>query len=72
MLKNNEKETFLKYILKQNTNGYSYNDYLNACEYLGLDMNEEKNKTPHNFKHWHDVRIDQYHSKKAEEDEIQK
>ena len=69
MLKNNEKETFLKYILKQNTNGYSYNDYLNACEYLGLDMNEEKNRYPKDFKKWHDIRIDQYHTQKAIEDE---
>ena len=69
MLKENEKETFLKYIVKQKTNGYSYIDYLNACEYLGLDMNEEKHRYPHNFKKWHDIRIDQYHTQKAIEDE---
>lgn len=69
MLKENETETFFKYISKQQTNGYSYRDYLNACEYLGLDMNEEKNRYPHNFKKWHDIRIDQYNTKKAIEDE---
>ena len=69
MLKPNEKETFLKYIIKQNTNGYSYIDYLNACEYLGLDMNEDKNRYPKDFKKWHDIRIDQYHTQKTIEDE---
>lgn len=66
---NGNIEQFFIYIEKQNTNLASYLDYKNACQKLGLDMNKEKNKTPHNFKHWHDVRIDQYHSKKAEEDE---
>lgn len=51
---------FLDYIEKQNTNFYSYRDYLNACQYLGLDMDEEKNRYPHNFKRWHDIRIDEY------------
>lgn len=69
MLRKDEKETFFNYIIKQNTNGYSYMDYLNACEYLGLDMNEDKNRYPKDFKKWHDIRIDQYHTQKAIEDE---
>jgi len=69
MLKKDEKETFLKYIIKQKTHGYSYVDYLTACEYLGLDMNEEKNRYPHDFKKWHDIRIDQYRTKRAYEEE---
>ena len=28
-------------------------------------MSLERNKFPHDFKHWHDVRIDEYRSKKA-------
>ena len=56
---------FLDYIEKQNTNFYSYRDYLNACQYLGLDMDEEKNRYPHDFKRWHDLRIDEYRSAKA-------
>ena len=60
---------FLDYIEKQNTNFYSYRDYLNACQYLGLDMDEEKNRYPHNFKRWHDIRIDEYRSAKALKDE---
>ena len=53
---------------KQNTNFYSYRDYLNDCQYLGLDMNEEKNRYPHDFKRWHDIRIDECRSAKALKD----
>ena len=59
----------MEYILKQKTNVSSYSDYLNACEYLGLDMSLPKNNMPHNFKAWHDIRIDEYHTAKALKDE---
>ena len=59
---------FLDYIERQNTNFYSYRDYLDACQYLGLDMNEEKNRYPHDFKRWHDIRIDEYNTAKAMKD----
>ena len=65
----NEVGKFLDYIEKQNTNFYSYRDYLDACQYLGFDMNEEKNRYPHDFKRWHDIRIDEYRSAKALKDE---
>ena len=32
-------------------------------------MNEEKNRYPHDFKRWHDIRIDEYRSAKALKDE---
>ena len=67
-LKQNETNKFLSYLIKQKTDGYSYEDYRNACEYLGLDMTEDKNRYPKNFKKWHDIRIDQYYTKKAEKD----
>ena len=67
-LQPNERDKFLNYLIKQNIDGYSYEDYRNACEYLGLDMTEDKNRYPKNFKKWHDIRIDQYHTKKAEKD----
>ena len=67
-LKQNETNKFLSYLIKQKTDGYSYEDYRNACEYLGLDMTEDKNRYPKIFKKWHDIRIDQYHTKKAEKD----
>ena len=63
-----ERERFFDYIAAQKTNAHTYADYLKACEYLGLDMTEEKNRFPHDFKRWHDMRIDQYATKKAEED----
>lgn len=57
--------TFLQYIQKQNTNINSYADYLKACEYLGLDMSLPKNRYPHDFRRWHDIRIDEYRTAKA-------
>jgi hypothetical protein len=65
-------EKFFLYIEKQKTSVQSYLDYLKACNYLQLDMNEDKNRFPHDFKRWHDIRIDEYHSLKAAEDEKQR
>ena len=66
---NGNIERFFIYLKSQNTNDYSsYYDYLTACEKLGLDMTKDKNLIPHNFKYWHDIRIDEYNSKKAELD----
>lgn len=62
-------EQFFAYITNQNTDPNSYLDYLNACKYLKLDMNLPKNYFPHDFKRWHDIRIDQYHTAKAKADE---
>lgn len=61
-------DKFLEYVNKQDTNIATYDDYFKACNYLGLDMTEDKNVFPHNFKHWHDMRIDQYHTAKAMKD----
>ena len=63
-----ERERFFDYISKQNTNANTYLDYLKACNYLGLDMTLPKNRFPHNFKYWHDMRIDQYATARAEAD----
>ena len=65
----NDLEKFVLYIRSQNTNPYSYRDYLRACNYLGLDMSENKNRYPHDFKRWHDIRIDEYNTAKALKDE---
>lgn len=59
---------FMEYISAQNTNLSSYSDYLYACNYLGLDMTLPKNRLPHDFKRWHDIRIDEYHTAKALKD----
>ena len=61
-------ETFLEYIAKVGTSIASYNDYLKACRHLGLDMSLEKNLLPHDFKRWHDIRIDEYRTKIALEE----
>lgn len=69
------KEVFTKditklveYLVKQDISIPVYEDYLRACEYLGLDMNIEKNRFPKQFMRWHNIRIDEYHTKQAEED----
>ena len=62
---------FIEYMEKQDIDAHTYEDYLLACNYLGLDMTLVKNRYPHNFKYWHDTRIDEMKSKQAEEDERQ-
>ena len=58
----------VKYVGKQGISFASYRDYLRACEYLQLDMTEDKNLIPHDFKRWHDIRTDEYHTAKAMKD----
>lgn len=69
LFKGKDLERFFDFIAKQQTNPNTYLDYLKACQHLGLDMTEEKNRFPHDFKRWHDIRIDEYATKKAMEDE---
>lgn len=64
-----EREKLYHYLSKQNTNTHSYLDYWNACNYLGLNMTEDKNRYPHDFRRWHNIRIDEYHTAKALNDE---
>lgn len=61
-------EKLFDYLDVQKTNCYSYIDYLKACEYLGLDMSLDKNRVPHDFNKWHDIRIDEYTTAKMKED----
>jgi len=42
-----------------------YRDYWDACVGLGLDMRDTKNSMPFDFHQMHDVRIDEWSSKKA-------
>lgn len=60
---------YIDYVLKQKVSHRLYLDYINACNYLGLDMKEDKNCFPHDFMRWHDIRIDEYHTAKAIKDE---
>lgn len=59
---------YIDYIEAKKISNRLYLDYLNACNYLGLDMTENKNCFPHDFMHWHDVRIDEYATAKAIKD----
>ncbi|MEG1529926.1 MAG: PcfJ domain-containing protein, partial [Clostridia bacterium] len=65
----NDKEKFIAYLGRQQARISSYGDYLAACNYLGVDMTVDKNRYPHDFKRWHDIRIDEYHTAIAVADE---
>ena len=65
-------DKFLEYIAKQHTNYRTYLDYFDACNALGLDMSLDKNVFPHDFKRWHDIRIDEYSTLKAERDAVKR
>lgn len=47
----------LKYIPK--VGQYNYQDYLEACKYFKLDLNDTKVLFPNDFMHWHDYYINQ-------------
>lgn len=68
VIPHSEAVTLIRYMQKQGTNISSYADYIDACNYLGLDMSLPKNRYPHDFKRWHDIRIDEYHTAKALKD----
>ena len=59
---------YIDYSIEKEIGHLSYLDYLTACDFIGLDMTLDKNRMPHNFKHWHDVRIDEYKTAKAKKD----
>jgi hypothetical protein len=66
--KGKDTEALFDYLSNQNTNPHTYLDYLNACNYLGLDMSLPKNRFPRDFQRWHDIRIDGYRTARAEAD----
>lgn len=61
-------DKFLEYLYRQETSISTYDDYFKACSFLGLDMTADKNVFPHDFRHWHDMHIDQYRTAKALKD----
>jgi len=65
-------ETFFNYVKEQKTNTSSYCDYINACTELNINLTETKNLMPHNFKRWHDIRIDEYRTLLTERDKEKK
>ena len=64
IIKKEEVYKCLDYMAKHNIKFDTYNDYIKACLYLKLDMSLDKNKYPHDFKFWHDTRIDEYNTAK--------
>ena len=66
---NAEIEKFANYLDNQQIDYNLYHDYFVACRHLGLDMSLPKHRYPHNFMHWHDVRIAQYQRRLAVQDE---
>ena len=60
LFKDRNLEDLCKYLTAQKANASSYADYAKACVYLGLDMSLERNLLPHEFRRWHDIRIDEY------------
>lgn len=65
-------DKLMNYVSIQKTGVTTYNDYFTACTYLGLDMTVPKNRYPHDFKRWHDIRIGEYKTAKALTDERQR
>lgn len=60
LFKDRNLEDLCKYLTAQKANASSYADYVKACVYLGLDMSLERNLLTHEFRRWHDIRIDEY------------
>lgn len=61
-------QRLVKYLAEKDITLSLYQDYYLACVRLNLDMTEDKNVFPHDFKRWHDIRTDEYATKKALED----
>ena len=68
LIPNKEIPKFMEYIKTQGISCALYDDYVSACKFLNLDMSLPKNKYPHDFMRWHDIRINEKHSKEAELD----
>ena len=65
---NHNYEPYLKYIREKGISHRLYLDYFKACTYLELDMSIDRNRYPHDFMRWHDIRIDEADTKRMEND----
>lgn len=61
-------DQLFNYLDQKDVSLYLYKDYYRACQFLNLDMTEEKHRYPHDFQRWHDIRIDEYATAKAMKD----
>ena len=59
---------YFEYIRNSKLSPRLYLDYAKACIYLGLNMDEPKNRYPHDFMRWHDIRIDEANTLRIEND----
>lgn len=62
------RDRLIEYLARNIINVRSYSDYIKAIDALKLDLDDTKNLFPMDYKYWHDIRMDQYASKKAEID----
>lgn len=60
-------EQLISYLDSKSINVYTYTDYIDACNYLHIDLSQAKNLIPHDFKRWHDERIEQQRILQEEE-----
>ena len=65
---NGNIKRYYEYMKANDINNSSYIDYITACEYLNIDLSQDKNLVPHDFRRWHDIRIDEYNTAKIEQD----
>ena len=63
-----EFERFFAYLDKHAINEYVYYDYIRACQYLGVDLTDNKILYPKDFKRWHDIRIEEMDVIRREEE----
>ena len=57
-----------EYMKEKHISVYTYEDYFNACVYIGLQMEDTKNAFPKDWNYWREVRENQRAAKKAQED----
>ena len=63
-----EFERFFKYLHKHDINEYVYYDYIRACQYLGRNLADDKIRYPRDFKHWHNLLIQEMDVVRKEEE----
>lgn len=57
-----------EYMREKHISVQLYEDYFNACIYVGLQMEDTKNAFPNDWSYWREVRENQRAAKKASED----
>jgi hypothetical protein len=69
--RNGYKQLFA-YLDKKQIKPSLYYDYVNACQYLDLDINNPAIRFPKDFKRWHDLRIDEAETVRLEWQRLEK